>query len=151
LPPGLELLVGWTGESMQTDAFVSRFAAAVRSRPPQALVSLRDTAEHAAAAAADGDTAGFLAAVATAADGLPRLGGEVGMPIVTPALARLVAVARDAGAAAKPSGAGGGDCGIAFATSPAQAEAIRTGWAAAGIVPVAVTITPVGVCHEPFP
>src|SRR5206468_279344 len=78
----------------------------------------------------------LLDAVASSADLLARLGDEVGIPIVTPALARLVAAARRVGAAAKPSGAGGGDCGIALATSGAQADAVAAAWRAEGIVPL---------------
>ena len=52
------------------------------------------------------------------------------------------------GAAAKPSGAGGGDCGIALATSEAQADAVRAAWRAEGIVPLPVAIAAEGVCHE---
>jgi len=67
---------------------------------------------------------------------------------VTPALARLVAAARRVGAAAKPSGAGGGDCGIALVTSAAQADAVCAAWRGEGIVPLPVAIVVEGVCHE---
>jgi phosphomevalonate kinase len=76
---------------------------------------------------------------------LEWLGREAGIPVVTPALARLVAAARRAGAAAKPSGAGGGDCGIALVDSPARADAVRAAWRAAGIVPLAIAIAAHGV------
>jgi phosphomevalonate kinase len=89
---------------------------------------------------AAGDAGELLAAVDRSADLLVRLGEALDLPIVTPALARLVATARRAGAAAKPSGAGAGDCGIALATSAAQAAAVEEGWRAAGIVPLGLTI-----------
>jgi len=75
---------------------------------------------------------------------LARLGDETGIPIVTPPLARLIAAARRVGAVAKPSGAGGGDCGIAFATSSEQADAVRAAWRADGIAPLPLEITPEG-------
>ncbi|MGH7895641.1 MAG: phosphomevalonate kinase, partial [Candidatus Binatia bacterium] len=65
--------------------------------------------------------------------------------IVTPALRRLVEVARRAGAVAKPSGAGGGDCGIALATSPGVAAAVRAAWRDGGILPLDITIAAQGV------
>ena len=148
LPVGLELVVGWTGEPVPTDPLLKRFAAAAAMREPPALAALCEVAERAAAAAVAGDAAGFGAAVTRTAELLERLGCEVGIPIVTSALARLIAAAERCGAAAKPSGAGGGDCGIAFATSPAQSEAIRAAWQAAGIVPLRVAIAPEGVRHE---
>jgi len=148
LPDGLELLVGWTGEPMPTDPLIKRFASAASTREPAALAALCEVAERAAAAAVAGDRSRFLAAVRSTAELLDRLGHEVGIPIVTSALARLIAAAERCGAAAKPSGAGGGDCGIAFATSPAQAEAIRAAWQAAGIVPLRIAIAPAGVRLE---
>src|SRR5262249_28531110 len=69
---------------------------------------------------------------------LVRLGAELALPLVTPALATLVRTANRVGAAAKPSGAGAGDCGIALATSAAQAAAVRAAWQDAGILPLPV-------------
>ena len=74
-----------------------------------------------------------------------RLGNELDLPLVTPALATLVRAAQRVGAAAKPSGAGGGDCSIALATSAAQAAAVRAAWQDAGILPLPVTIAAQGV------
>ena len=146
LPRGLHLLVGWTGEGGATDPMLRRFADGA-SRP-RSLRELSAAAERAAAAVERGDGAALLDAVVSTADLLARLGNEVGIPIVTPALARLVAAARRVGAAAKPSGAGGGDCGIALVTSAAQADAVRAAWRAEGIVPLSVAIAAEGVCHE---
>jgi phosphomevalonate kinase len=142
LPAGLELLVGWTGESASTVPLLERFDAA---RPTGALAELAATAEDAATAAARGDAAALVAAVDRTGDQLERLGREAGIPIVTPALSRLVAAARREGAAAKPSGAGGGDCGIALVDSPARGDAVRAAWRAAGIVPLTLAIAPHGV------
>ncbi len=46
-----------------------------------------------------------------------------GVPIVTPAFARAAAIAAELGGAAKPSGAGGGDVGIALFVDRAAAQA----------------------------
>jgi phosphomevalonate kinase len=150
LPPGLELLVGWTGEGAATAPLLARFDAA---GDPPVLGELRDTAAAAATAVGRGDAGGLAAAVARSADLLDRLGRETGLPLVTPALARLVAAAAGVGAVAKPSGAGGGDCGIALATSPAQAAAVRAAWQATGIVPLPVAVAARGVQarREPAP
>jgi len=144
LPSGLELLVGWTGEAAATVPLLRRFSAATRTEPA-VLRELGITAERAAAAVTAADRPAFLEAVDRSGSLLEQLGREIGLPITTPALARLVAAARRAGAAAKPSGAGGGDCGIAFATSPAQASAVREAWEAEGIVPLPLAVEPAGV------
>jgi len=144
LPAGLHLVVGYTGTAALTDPMLRRFAVA---HAPRVLSDLRAAAERAAAAIARADGAAFLEAVDASGDLLGALGEEAAIPIVTPALARLVAVARRTGAAAKPSGAGGGDCGIAFARSPEHAAAVSEAWAAEGLVPLALAITPDGVRH----
>jgi phosphomevalonate kinase len=148
LPAGLELVVGWTGEGAPTDPFVRRFASEAAIRGPAALTEVVAVAERACAAVAEGDARGLCRAVDETTPLLDRLGRELGIPIVTATLARLVAIAREAGGVAKPSGAGGGDCGIAFATSSAQADDIRARWSAAGIVPLPLAVAAHGVRHE---
>jgi phosphomevalonate kinase len=148
LPPGLRLLVGWTGEGAATDPLVRRFAASAGRREPRVLRDLCAAAEHAAGAAERGDAAALSAAVDASADLLARLGQELDLPIVTPALARLVAAARRVGAAAKPSGAGGGDCGIALARSAEEAAAVHAAWREAGIISLPLAISPGGVRPE---
>src|SRR5262249_57303041 len=96
-------------------------------------------------AAAGGDGATLLDAVERSAALLVRLGAELDLPLVTPALATLVRTANRVGAAAKPSGAGAGDCGIALATSATQAAAVRAAWQDAGILPLPVQIAECGV------
>ena len=147
LPPGLHLVVGWTRESASTVPLLRRFASAQELCPggPAALSDLCRVAAEAANAVANGDAASLTDAVDRSADLLQRLGSEVGIPIVTPALARLVRAARGVGAAAKPSGAGGGDCGIALARSPAQVAAVEAAWQAEGITPLALALARDGV------
>ncbi|HEX3905239.1 MAG TPA: hypothetical protein VH853_20590 [Polyangia bacterium] len=69
-----------------------------------------------------GDAAALLQAVDDAHQALAALGRDADLPIVTPALAAAAALARELGGAAKPSGAGGGDVGIAFFSDPESAR-----------------------------
>jgi phosphomevalonate kinase len=127
---------------------LARFAAGAanpRGTVAAVLAGLGKTAEDAAAAASRGDAEGLLAGVRRSARLLERLGAEADMPIVTPALRRLVDTAERAGAAAKPSGAGAGDCGIALATSARQAADVCRAWRQEGIEPLEVGIAPEGV------
>jgi len=144
LPAGLQLVVGWTGEPAPTAPLLARFDA---GRAPATAAALAAAAEQAASAVAHDDAASFLDAVDRSSELLARLGDEVGLPIVSPPLARLVAAARRVGAAAKPSGAGAGDCGIAFVRSAADADAVVAAWRDADIVPLPLAITPDGVRH----
>jgi phosphomevalonate kinase len=56
-----------------------------------------------------------------------------------------MATARRLGAAVKPSGAGGGDCGVALVRSTAAAAALHEAWQADGIQPVALAAAASGV------
>ncbi len=60
-----------------------------------------------------------------------RSAASADLPIVTPELAAAAALARELGGAAKPSGAGGGDVGVAFFSDPDSAAAFRDAGGAA--------------------
>jgi len=130
-------VAGWTGEPAGTAPLVARFE---RLPKPPGLAELGATAEAAAQAFAVGDVRALATSIARSSELRARLADETGLPIVTPALRRLVDAARSVGAVAKPSGAGGGDCGIALATSPTMASAVRAAWREVGILPLDVTI-----------
>ena len=78
---------------------------------------------------------------------LTELSQKSGVNILTPQLQQLAEIAQKAGAAGKLSGAGGGDCGIAISFSDSGKE-ILTGWKAAGLWPLDVTIDRDGVREE---
>lgn len=63
---------------------------------------------------------------------LDALGHDAGVPIVSEPHRRIVALARQSGCAAKPSGAGGGDLAVVFCPDGASALAARAALAAAG-------------------
>src|SRR5439155_1351334 len=84
-----------TGDPASTVPLLRRFSAAARERPAL-LRDLSLTAERAVAAVAAGDRVTFLDAVDRSGSLLEQLGREIELPIVTPALARLVSVARRA-------------------------------------------------------
>jgi phosphomevalonate kinase len=141
LPDGLELVAGWTGESAATTPLVSAFAA---MPSPPVLPELAAAARDAVAAIGANDAGRLCAALDRSGDLLARFGAETGLPIVTPALRRLIDAARAAGAVAKPSGAGGGDCGIAIAPTARVATAVRAAWRDAGILPLDVVVASQG-------
>jgi phosphomevalonate kinase len=141
LPDGLQVIAGWTGEPAPTTPLVAAF----QTMPsPPVLTDLAASAREAVAAVVAGDRGRLCDAVARAGVLLDRFADETGLPTMTPALRRLVDTARKAGAAAKPSGAGGGDCGIALAPSPRVAAAVKAAWRDAGILPLDVAIASEG-------
>jgi len=145
LPGGLELVVAWSGAGAHTVPLVAKFATAGTCR---SLSELGTAAEAAADAAVRDDAEDFCIAVARAGTLLQMVGRDLDLPIVTPALASLMDVAARLGIAAKPSGAGGGDCAIAFARSPVEAQALRAAWRDAGFLPLELAIDHEGVRIE---
>jgi phosphomevalonate kinase len=146
LPGGLRLIAGWTGSSAHTAPLLARFAT-LSARTPGALDALKAAAEDGAAAVAEGDASGLLEAVRRSARLLAALGEVLDLPIMTPALRRLVDAAARLGIAAKPSGAGAGDCGIAFVTSEREAAELSLAWRREGIEPLTLGIANDGVAR----
>jgi phosphomevalonate kinase len=142
-PAGLRLEVGWTGEPVSTASLVAGLHR--RGRPDGAARGRYTTAsnhlvEAAAAALERGDGAGLLEQIRAARRELARLDEAVGLGIFTDRLTRLCEAAEAAGGAAKPSGAGGGDCGIALLDAAADRHIcqVRRQWSAAGVQPLPV-------------
>ena len=140
--PSVRLQVGWTGAPASTPALV----ADVQTRSHGAddyTVFLRDSQDCLArliTAIEDDDVARIMRQIArnrALLAGLSRIGGRT---IETTKLSRLVEIARDHGAAAKSSGAGGGDCGIALCTPATDLVALRAAWETAGIRPLDLSV-----------
>ena len=141
VPRGLRFLLAWTGATADTRRLVDQVLAFARARPGrwrhhvQAL-SAQETALL--EAFARGDQPAVLDAVRRAAAAMAALGDEAQAPIVTQDLARACAIASSAGAAGKPSGAGGGDCAMVLAWGE-SADRARDALAVAGYLTLEVT------------
>jgi mevalonate kinase len=126
----LHLAIGHSGLASSTKTMVDRVALR-RSLEPQLVDSLFANmgrlTQEAAAALVEGD--------------LPRLGGVLGqaqellvaLGVSSPEVDRLCSVAREAGElGAKLTGAGGGGCVVALASSEGHATAMVRAWEQAG-------------------
>jgi phosphomevalonate kinase len=144
LPTGTRLLAAWTGEPASTPDLVSRYRGAANGHAAQRAAFV-EASRAAVSEFVTGLAQGSLplAAVLASEALLEQLAANLSLPILTPRLQQLVEIARTQGAAAKISGAGGGDCGIAFARDAAAAQRLRSAWQAAGLVPLDFSI-----CHE---
>lgn len=130
-PAGLRLLVGWTGQPASTE----RLVGSVQHRKPAGESRYREFLDDSRAAVQqlitsleEQDAAATLRAIRAARTALQDLARHAGLQIETPALTALCDIAVGAGAAAKSSGAGGGDCGIVLATSRADIHRMLTEW-----------------------
>jgi len=148
IPSDLELLAAWTGEASATVGLVRRYRSLANghseARGRFVAASAAAVREFVAALERGGSSLQSLDANGAA---LEELGAVLGGGVVTPALARLVAVARAHGINAKSSGAGGGDCGVALTCDHAGAERLRAAWRAAGLLPLDLHISRTGVSH----
>lgn len=140
-PAGLSLEVGWTGNPASTASLVAglhRGSWRGSASHQKFVETTTDVVRASAAALEAGDGRGLLHQIRRARQELARLDDEVGLGIFTARLRALCDAAEAVGGAAKPSGAGGGDCGIALldAEAPADISQVRQRWAAAGVVPL---------------
>jgi len=97
-------VVVWSGKSAKTQPRVEHYLA---SRDREAFVQASTEIVDAFAE----DPLGMLRENANL---LMHMSVETGLPYMTPSLAAIRKVAKDFGGAAKPSGAGGGDCAVAL-------------------------------------
>ena len=141
-PPSLRLQAGWTGAPASTPALVADVQAGSHGADDYA-VFLRDSQDCLArliTAIEDDDTAQIIRKIARNRALLAGLSRISGRTIETAELARLVEIALEHGAAAKSSGAGGGDCGIALCTPATDLVALRAAWETAGILPLDLAV-----------
>ncbi|MFD9906038.1 phosphomevalonate kinase [Streptomyces sp. NPDC059063] len=146
-PRGLRLEVGWTGRPAST----ARLVGGLHRRGWRELAAYKefvaastDLVTAAIDALTGGDDMALLRQVRLARTELARLDAAVGLGIFTPELTALCAAAEAVGGAAKPSGAGGGDCGIALLDAGAADDIARVHrrWAAGGVRPLFVGPAP---------
>lgn len=144
-PRGLALEVGWSGQPASTSSLTARLVKRQwrGSTSHRSFVARSDECVRAAIRALDrGDDHELLHQVRGARRVLADLDDEVRLGIFTTRLTALCDAAEAVGGAAKPSGAGGGDCGIALldATAPGKISQLREVWTAAGVLPLPIHV-----------
>lgn len=138
-PAGLEVSFVWTGRSARTTPRVRQYRDWQRFGAAAGLAGR--LAEEAAAAAAvwqAGDCAAVLEATAAWARRLAELDEAAGLGIRSGGHAELARLAETAGVVYKPSGAGGGDIGLAFAGDRERLRSFGAAAERAGFRPLAL-------------
>ncbi|MDN3477239.1 phosphomevalonate kinase [Curtobacterium sp. APC 4022] len=141
-PADLRLLVGWTGSPASTTKLVGVVRRHRDGDYAAFLDASRACVDDLTEGLRTGDAERTLAALRRARGLLQGLGTSVGSQIETPGLATLCDVVEAAGGAAKPSGAGGGDCGIALVPADSDAAEIFRAWEAHDIRHLSVAVQP---------
>ncbi len=134
-PGGLHMLAVWSGQSASTPAMLDRLHS-YRERQPAGCAShmarLREIAGRTVAAWHANETGAVLASLDSYAAALRDLDEDAGIGIYGGGQAAISEIALAHGAICKPSGAGGGDFGIALTASREVLAALEKDFAACG-------------------
>jgi mevalonate kinase len=124
-PAGLHLVVFWTGQSVSTANMIEGVQKFARRDPAayrQMIDSLREIANRFVAELRAGSATGAVEAAGRYGRQLTVLGAAASVPIITQAFTHASELAKELGGIAKPSGAGGGDIGVAMFATPESAR-----------------------------
>lgn len=141
------LRFGWVGAPAGTAALIEDYRAWQREAPEDFQAFLFDSAANCLGlreAIGLSDEAAFAHGLGRARRLLQRMGADWPEPPETPQLAALAQAAETLGGAAKLSGAGGGDCGLAWIAAD-QAEPLAAAWQVQGIEPLSLNLDRHGV------
>ena len=140
-PKSVELLVGWTGHPASTDSFVTSLEG------DKDIISydrfLKDSTtcvSHLIKGIQSDSNKEIKKAINNNRLLLLQMSRSNNFILETPKLTALNQIAKKHGAVAKSSGAGGGDCGIAFVDTRFQKEGIYKDWRANSIEPLSLNM-----------
>lgn len=149
-PSDLGLKVGWTGHPAATLGFLEEISY-LKEKDPEGWMRFLFSANAATSAArsalAEGQISPLLQAVGQYRHLLQELQTDFLSPIETPALVALCDSAEALGLAAKSSGAGGGDCGLALG-DPGLVNTVSERWRSQGVEPLELALDFQGLCLE---
>lgn len=134
-PDDLCWLAIWTGRPAATGSFLERLEARRSSHRAQvegAMAALAAAAAAGVSAMERADAGAFLDAVDASWEGFEALGAAIEMPILSAEHRRIRRLADGCGVRYKPSGAGGGDLGLAFADDGGRLDDLARRAAEAG-------------------
>lgn len=154
LPPeDLQLCVGWTGNPASTARLVDKILT-LKMDQPNVYDQFLEESERAVRTFMDGlkrrDILLLFEGMMLNRKALSDVGEAAQANIETPLLRQLCDLAEQTDGAGKPSGAGGGDCGIALVASGEKAEKLKDKWYNAGIKPLDLHIDPYGAIINTF-
>ncbi len=146
-PENLELFIGWTGSPASTGSLVSHIKTLKHTKPERYHLFLENS-ECAVDLILDGinqnNRKSFLEGIRKNRMALSQIGEDAGVEIETEKLYKLSMVAEQFDGAGKLSGAGGGDCGIAFIPSDKASKDLFKKWIEMNIKPLDIKLCPTG-------
>jgi len=143
LPANLHIIAGFVGTSAHTPTLITHVNTFKRNNPTYYLSLCQENAvsvEQLIKGIQHNNYAEIHHAITHQRETLKKLSDACSGVLEIPALTHLIELATTYGAAAKFSGAGGGDCGIAVSNDLAITDALSHAWYHAHISPVPCTI-----------
>lgn len=146
-PENAHVCIGWTGSPASTKNLVGEIAKLKRtdwSSYKRFLHNSRKAVDIILTGVAKSNEELFFKGINKNRHALARLGTVAKVPIETKKLARLSEAAEQLDGAGKLSGAGGGDCGIAFLRSETDCEQLYEYWKKHDIQPLDIVVDTAG-------
>lgn len=149
-PPLLQLAVGWTKEAAATAPMIRNFQHFRRQnvKAYKEFLSESSIAVEALIQSFEAmDCTEAINSIAQNRKALLKLGENAHITIETAKLKALCSIAETFGSG-KSSGAGGGDCGIAFLKGSASMKDLHNAWEEADITPLNLSVSNTGISIE---
>jgi phosphomevalonate kinase len=146
-PDCLRLAVGWTEEAAKTAPMIKKvqgFKDSNLEAYNEFLLESSLSVSRLIKGFEDNNCAEAIKALEQNREALKKLGEIAGVSIETEKIKTLCSIAERFGGA-KSSGAGGGDCGIAFLDSESKRQELHRAWEAADIKPLDLSVSEIGV------
>ena len=147
-PSSLHMLAGYTGRSASTTRLLEGLeqrAAADRLATARGLIELGRPVAALGDAFLSGDIDEVLSGIRACHRALVAWPDGRALGVVTPEVEAMIQIADSTGAAAKVSGAGGGDSVLAFAPNASILQATAAAWRAVGFAPLPLIYSVRGV------
>ncbi|MEW9677983.1 phosphomevalonate kinase [Lentibacillus sp. L22] len=142
LPKDIYICIGWTGNPASTSRLIPRIRELNNHHPElyqQFLLDSKQAVTTFLEGVEKSDKGLLFKGVADNRNALATVGKNAGVEVETPLLKTLCDLAEQYGGVGKPSGAGGGDCGIAFMPNLQMANRLMKAWQDVGIKPLTIS------------
>ena len=137
LPEDMYLCIGWTGSPASTGNLVERIKELKKTNSDkyqEFLQHSEEAVDNILNGIHENNIPQLLTGIKQNRIALVEVGKEANTELETPMITKLCNLAEDFGGAAKQSGAGGGDCGIAFMPTKDSAVQLVEAWKKEGII-----------------
>lgn len=149
-PSELKLVVGWTKETASTSPMIRKVDNFKKESPHIYKEFLKESSiavDNLIKAFDDNSFEDSISSLSENRKALKNFGEVAGIPIETKKLTDLCSIGEGYGSA-KSSGAGGGDCGIAFLKGDYKKQELYRAWEKADIEPLDLEISEAGVSFK---